>query len=651
MSYTRPNITNSSTRANRAFFENILDGVDEALDLADEAADLAAEKLGKADAEAKYAPRVATYQSQLLARAMQKFRKGQPVKLVCRGDSTTYGHDTVSSDKVPPPAGTLPDGTSHSFTRSPKPFPAAMQDFLNETYPGNIVTVENQGFSGDWVQRGFTKWSNSVNADITVISYGINDESATSVPEGIRGNVVEYIAGLEKMILRDLSWGSAVVLLAPIRQRGATGSAGVDAYRNALRGLAAAYGIPLVDTEDFLVTAPWDCWSDGNHLNTKGNSIMGARLASLFVGEGPLHRKVVESGSKLLGRPTLDNLVLNGMGVTQSSGFGTPRDESTMSQGTAVGLSGGGSSSMDAVATWSFYTESPDVFLLPWSYINGNFAGEAGASITYELDYGVEQGQNYHVDIATPGQSGNGTRAASRTVHGPLATGTPPNYVQDPVTNTLGIRVATPGWHTIRAKFHRTVLQSVTVTHMIEAFAWRTIQEMRKPVDYSPIVSSLSAAHVAVPATYDESADITVTKVKWPALTQALGVKPWGVGYYAAPVIKLTLRTYGVGVVEYAFLCTQTPDQAGSDAVARSVDNYLATEYAGSVSFVRKLGAGFATVSAGNPPETHTSGRELAHLAYEAATQSLVFTWRTQNSGDAQAKYLRKNFVMSFSLY
>ncbi|QOR56158.1 tail fiber protein [Gordonia phage Linetti] len=605
--------------------------------------------LPEAESDARYSPRIPTYQAQLLGKAMKKLRLGQPVKIVCRGDSTTYGHDTVSSDRVPAPDVTLPDGTKPTFTRSPVPFPQAMQNFLNQTY-GEIVTVENQGHSGDWVQRGMTRWLNNVNADITVISYGINDALATGVPVEIRGNISSYIEATEKMILRDLEWGSAVVLMAPIRQRGPLGSPDVDAYRNALRGLADSYGLPLVDTEEFLITAPWDCWSDGNHLNTKGNGIMGARLAALFVGEGPLKKNVLEPGSKLLGRPTLDNVVLRGAVQTNSSGFGTPRDEAAMAAGTAVGFQGGGTAALDGVATWSFYTESPDVVIIPWSYINAG-AGEAGAQISYELDFAVEQGQNYHVDVATPGESGNGSLAPSYKFHGPVAAGQAATFINDPATSPLAIRVATPGWHTIRAIYHRSVTASVAVTHMIEAFAWRTYQQMRKPIDFTPVIAALEPVNIRVMPNLDESADILSTKVHWPTLVQALHVKNWANQYYGAPIIKLTLRTYGVGVVQYAFLCTLRTDLPGADVAQRAVEGYGATEPSQGIAFVRKLGAGFATVSAGAPPETAISGRELAYISYEAATQSLVFTWRTVNSGDSTAKNMKKNFLMTFSLF
>ncbi|ANA86077.1 tail protein [Gordonia phage Kvothe] len=600
--------------------------------------------------DARYSPRIPTYQAQLLGSAMKKLRLGQNVKIVCRGDSTTYGHDTVSSDRVPAPDVTLPDGTKPIYTRSPVPFPQAMENFLNQTY-GNIVTVENQGHSGDWVQRGMTRWLNNVNADITVISYGINDALSTGVPVELRGNIAEYITATEQMILRDLAWGSAVVLMAPIRQRGPVGSPDVDAYRNALRGLADSYGIPLIETEEFLITAPWDCWSDGNHLNTKGNGIMGARLAALFVGEGPLKKNIVEPGSKLLGRPTLDNLVLRGAIQTSSSGFGTPRDEAAMAAGVAVGFQGGGTDALDGVATWSFYTESPDIVLIPLSYINGNHAGETGAQISYELDFAVEQGQNYNGEVVSPGVGGNGTLSPSWKIHGPYATGQAANYMSDPLTNPLAIRVSTPGWHTFRAIFHRTVTAVTAVTHMVEAFDWRTYQQMRKPVDYTPILTALQAKHIGVPNSLDESTDILTTKVNWPALIQSLGVPSWTNQYYKAPILKMTVRTYGVGVVQYAFLATVRPDLAGADVAQRAVDAYGASEPSSGIAFVRKLGAGFSTLSTGNPPETNPLGRELAYIAYEAATQSLVFTWRTVNSGDSTAKNMKKNFVLDFTLF
>ncbi|UVT31170.1 hypothetical protein SEA_OTTERSTEDTS21_4 [Gordonia phage OtterstedtS21] len=606
---------------------------------------------GRLSAEAMdnaWTPRFATYQAQFLGRAMKKLRNGEAVKIVARGDSITYGHDTVSPDVIAAPTETLPDGTKHSFTRSPAPWPLVVQNRLNETYPGGLVTVENQGYSGDWVQRGYNKWPNNVGADITIISYGTNDASASGVPEGIRGNLQEYVWWLEKMIIRDLTWGSAVVLLPPMRQRGHSPSVLLDSYRNATRGLATAYGIPYIETEELLATAPWDCWSDGNHLNTKGNNIVGSRLAAAFVGEGPLNKKVVGPGSKLLPRPTLDNVVYNGAIATGSTGYATPRDTAD-GQGTAAGLSTG-VGVLSGTATWSFYTENPDVALVAWSYINPLGAGEADAKITYELDYGVEQGQNHHVDVANFGQAGNGDRAASSVVHGPLTNANAASYRQDPLTNPLMIRVATPGWHTIRAKFNRMSVSSIAVTHMIEAFDWRTLQQMRKPLDFSPVISALSAVHVPVPASYNESTDITETKVNWPGLTQALGVKNWADKFYQAPALELTVRTYGRGYVKYVFIVTQRPDQAGADVAQRAVGTLAASESSGGIAYVAKLGVGVATITTVAAPETDVDSRELAGISYEASTQSLVFAWRTINSGNSTAKNMKKNFVMTFRL-
>ena len=635
MPYSRPEIVSGSTRLNKPFVENLLDGIDEVTER-----DTGAKK-----------------QSILLGKAMRNMRKGVATKIVVRGDSTTYGHDTVSGDIVAPPAGPLPDGTSHSFTRSPKPYPTAMQDYLNLTYPGNVVTVENQGYSGDWVQRGFTRWTANANAQITVISYGINDASASYVPDEYRGNVDLFVEWHEKMILRDLAWGSAVVLLTSTRQRGTNGNPDTDTFRNALQALADKYGIPLLDGEQFLLNASWDAWSDGNHLTTKGNSIMGARLAAVFIGEGPQSPRVVDSGSKLQGRPTLDNLVLNGGAQTSANnGYGTARDDSAMTAGHAIQLGG---SFTDGVATWSFYAETPDLYVMPYSYV-GPTTGEAAAQITYELDFGVEQGQNYHQDQLDPMglNPPNGLRAVASVVHGPFAFGAGNSFERNPATTPIFLRVATPGWHTIRARLQRSNTTSQIVTHVMELFESRVWQGIRKDASLQTqitnnnnnLVARYEGKHILVPAAFDESVDILTTKVNWPTLMRALGVKDWTSAYLGAPAIGLTVRSYGVGLMRYMFLCTQRLDQAGTDVAAQAVDATPVNETSTSLPVVKKLEA-LSTAPSGVTPENSITGRELASIAYEASTQSLVFTWRTTNTTGGTAKNMKKNFVMDFQLY
>jgi len=583
----------------------------------------------------------AKLQSRLLGNAMRKLRKGEPCKYVTRGDSTTYGHDTVSADAVPAPTTVLPDGSKHSFTRSPAPWPSVLEANLNAVY-GNTVTVENQGYSGDWVKRGYDRWTNNANAQITIISYGINDASASYVPDEFRGNVEQFVEWHEKMILRDLAWGSAVVLLTSTRQMGSAGNLDTDTFRNALQALATEYGIPLIDGEQFLLNARIDCWSDGNHLTTKGNAIMGARVASLFVGEGPQHASVVTHGSKRLGRRTLDNVILRNSVTTESAAYETPKD-SASGNGFAIYLASG---ALDGSAYWSFYTESADVVICPIGYV-GAFTGDPGVQITYELDFGVEQGQNFHDKIIDPVALQNPNRPSASSVHGPVVGGQAASYQANPKTAGTFLRVSTPGWHTVRARLQRGLAASAPAVHALEFIGWREWTLLR--AGSSAAVVTASAYHQQVPAVFNEGADILTTKVSWPALLATLGIPSWGTTYVGAPALKLTVRSYAQGVIQYMFICGQRPDAAGVDVAATAVGSTTLEQSGSAIPAVKQLAA-ISTRSDVTDPGSNSSQRELASIAYEAATQSLVLTWRTTNSSNAAAKNMVKNFVMDFTV-
>lgn len=203
-------------------------------------------------------------QAALYGQFIQKVRTGQPYTIACRGDSLTYGQDTTSSDRTAPPAG-------HSRDRAPVQYPSALSSHL-----GSAATVINQGYSGDWAKRSYERWDQSAGSDLTIIGLGINDSRAdwSEYP----GEIGPFIEWYEKIILRELAWGSACMIMLPLRQRG-TESADLGAYRAALRALSANYGIPVFDGAEALAGYGAEVFSDDTHLNAKGYKILGVRAA------------------------------------------------------------------------------------------------------------------------------------------------------------------------------------------------------------------------------------------------------------------------------------------------------------------------------------------------------------------------------------
>ncbi|WP_309632876.1 SGNH/GDSL hydrolase family protein [Nocardioides zeae] len=571
----------------------------------------------------------------LVGQALRALRTSGALRVCVRGDSTVYGHDTVSADRVAPPVDVLPDGSTHTATRSPSPWPAVLQDRLVEVY-GGAVTVVNQGYSGDWVGRGFDRWLNNPNADVTLYGYGINDASSLGVPAEIRGDVRAYVAALEQMVRRDLAWGSAVAFLAPMRQRGQTGtSAGVviDAYRSALHIVAPKYGIPVIDAEQFLTNAKRDAWSDDFHLTTKGNQIVGARIAALFLPGALLDpkRREVVGGAKLVPR-LHDGFHFPATAVGgQSGGYFTPNDN-VDGQGIAARLAGG-TTGTATIAHVSFYAAEPDLVIFPYYYLAG-VAGETGVNLTLELDFGVEQGDNYHDHVIVPVSAAGALTAPPASAAGVPIVGVGTFYNRDALRQSHALRVSTPGWHTLTIKGTRSAAASTVDLLALEFFSWR---------DWQDTQLGRGAAHGLSSPTIDESSDITQTAISWPELLRVVGAKSWTSHQYAAPMLKLTVRTYGVGVAEYALLCTQRPDNAGADIAARVVDSAGAGEGPAS-AFAHKIGE-FNYTGGAALPSTDAAGRELLSIAYRAADQMLLLNWRTTNSSDGStAKNLKRAF-------
>ncbi|MGL5149065.1 MAG: hypothetical protein ACRC7N_00625, partial [Clostridium sp.] len=149
-------------------------------------------------------------QSQLLGNLIWKLRNNLSCCFTFQGDSLTYGHDISSIDKRNPPSDILPDGTQHTFTRAGKTLPESFTEALNVIYNNNINFI-NRGYSGDYCSRSYSRWNKNHDGDITIFMLGTNDSRSTSCP--YVGDVKEYIRWYEQLIVRELLWGKAVMLL------------------------------------------------------------------------------------------------------------------------------------------------------------------------------------------------------------------------------------------------------------------------------------------------------------------------------------------------------------------------------------------------------------------------------------------------------
>lgn len=560
-----------------------------------------AKYLTPAQADAKYLTTVnldtARKQAWLYGDFMRKLRTGTAVTICAMGDSTTYGYDVISADRVAASTEITPNGGAHTYTRSPVPYPAAMQTNLEEVFGAGKVTVINRGFSGDTATSAFNRWITTSGAGLTIISLGINDANNGAT-------VQTYIESYEKLILREINdYGSAVVILTPFKQPNPSPSRTMDAFRAAVLPLANKYGVPVIDAEPWLAGYSNDVFSDSTHMNTKGNGILGARAASLFIGEGPLSPNVVSSGTRLSIRPTIDNITY-GPGAAISSGgvAGSLPENSNSTAGIYASL---GASDTARSVYYSFYAATTDLV------IGLDYTLQPNTTITATLDFGVEQPDNILDELV--GESLSWTaRAASSFAH--AATGTSFSTFTGLPASTRRIRVASPGWHTLRVTGTGGATTSPIRVYAAEFMNYRAYKNAQKG----------GALHLPQPGeVFNESTDITETRVKMADVLNRLDIPDWGTGTFKAAPLKVTIRTYGQRVLEYLLVVNSTP-----------------TANAGTP--VEKWAQLRSTALITTPDETQV--REIGSVTFDATNKEIVFTWL------ATSKNLKKNFVMDISV-
>lgn len=377
-------------------------------------------------------------QLQKYAFVMRKLRTGLSVKFTFKGDSLTYGQDTVSSDKRPPDSTPIDDGSVHPNTRASTTYPEATVQFLNSVYP-NKITMLNQGYEGDNAKFCYDRWFKKHDGDITIIMLGTNDSRNNSCP--YVGDVEQFLYWMEQLIVRELIWGKAVVLLTPPKNR-FDNDLNIDTFSNSLYLLGEKFGIPVVDTQYFTANYSHSIFADDTHYNGNGYTIFGSRVASLFIGDGLNSIKNVNSGSILLTRSMVDNIhYVNGCELTDSTSPNVPTpDEINTGSGIMLHMTDGGK------AVYSFYCDTENLILLPYSYSTANVDGQT--TMKFTLDFGVEQPENSIDTALLNDPSMPDTNKALTT----FINGTPGIYYNKKyyLDNNIDlIRIVNKGWHTL----------------------------------------------------------------------------------------------------------------------------------------------------------------------------------------------------------
>jgi lysophospholipase L1-like esterase len=133
-----------------------------------------------------------------VARTLEKMRAGLAVKIVCYGDSITYGYQPNTGVQVA------------------NPYPAILQTKLRALYANNGITVLNRGTSGWQTDDAVANVQAKVLADVPdlcIVMYGINDARGNGT-SGAPLSLDEYKANLGTVIKAVRAIGSEVIVVS-----------------------------------------------------------------------------------------------------------------------------------------------------------------------------------------------------------------------------------------------------------------------------------------------------------------------------------------------------------------------------------------------------------------------------------------------------
>lgn len=315
-------------------------------------------------------------QVQNYAEFYRKLRTGLPVNIASKGDSTVYGVDEYSDDKREPSTVTTDTGRTHVKTRASISYPEQLEINLRSIY-GDKVSVENLGYSGSYAKFHYEQYFKKRSYDLALIMLGINDSKLPECPYA--GDVKEFIYWYEQLIIRELIWGKAVIIMLPTRVRRVNDDI-IDVFSNSLVLLAEKYNIPYVDTQSFFTNYNADIYSDNLHFNAKGYKVLASRVTAFIINEGLKNRKKIKDGSNIGIFETTDSIKYIGAAIQQASSGYTPYalDPATRS---VLRFQN------NSKAIYSFYAEDENLVIYPTVRL------EANSSIKLTLDFGVQQAE------------------------------------------------------------------------------------------------------------------------------------------------------------------------------------------------------------------------------------------------------------------
>jgi lysophospholipase L1-like esterase len=504
----------------------------------------------------------------------KKVRNSLAFQVCARGDSLTYGFDNKSADIRTPFPTTFPDGTTNTDSRASNSYPEALGTCLNTVYPSK-ATVIIQAKVGATAKSGYDMFKTKHNSDMTIISYGTNDASVTN-------DISQYILYLEKMIIREVLWGSAVVFLTPLKDR-ANSNINTDIYRNALKEIAKVYGIPVVDSQSLLKNYNKKIYAtnDYTHFNGLGYGIAGTRLSAAIIGEGLINQKEVYNGTKLLSRTAYDNIVyISNANRSLNSLLGETPSEDDEAYVTRI-LAGGS-------VIYAFYCKTDDMIVVP-----SNTLYQAG-EVNFQLDFGLEQPET----SLDSGVFATKNTTVPTNVFSVTSTGDKFMNLNNlsAMSDTSYIHITTEGWHTLKVTqvsgtSYLSGLDFIDYKTLYTYLNFKTFRANNKPYE---IFLGTSGSDTTDRPSSTVNVDDLATKLDFTLATDA---------YWRGTALKITILSYDQALMEYLFVIGDPNSTLGHRFIVTPLKQFNMKDW---------------------EPTVH---RLLSNVTYDSATRNLTLVY------------------------
>ncbi|MCL6349609.1 SGNH/GDSL hydrolase family protein [Pectobacterium polaris] len=229
-----------------------------------------------------------------------KLRTNKPIKMISYGDSITWAQG--------------PGGGQMSVT-----YPAVIAEVMS-SLTQSVWTSQNRAHAGDTALVHYIRTINDgLDGDISTIMLGINDIKAATnngnVPENVDGDSLysgkNFSVVMRKFVARELLRRRCVVLLGTTQFVGGANISPMGnltegyvswVYDSAVKSVANEFGCMFIDTKRDVIRQYGLSESafDGVHLREEFLSIMGKKLAAVFMQQDYKRPCVMRQGSVVL---------------------------------------------------------------------------------------------------------------------------------------------------------------------------------------------------------------------------------------------------------------------------------------------------------------------------------------------------------------